>query len=458
MRVTLVNPPWQFNNPIKLYPLGLAYLGAYLRESGKDSLSLVDLNAEIRSSKDIIKESLRLVDDTEPDVLGLTCWTVQAPFVVEFVKAYKRLHPTVLIILGGVHASSAAGEILTMSTADIVVHAEGEDTLAELLDCIRAEEVWSDVHGISWRNNDHVIKNEPREFIKDLDVLPFPAYDLLPSLTKYQPMNRNFIVSVVASRGCVHHCSFCSGGSMWRYQRWRSPENVLSEIDWLRSRFGAGLIRFEDDDLLSNRRWSLRLLELLAKKPVPFSCLARIDSMQTDTIDNLVAAGCVEVYHGIETASPRLWQLLGKGMANEVDLAGCKDLVRREVEAGLIPTLSGMIGIPSETESEMRATVDFLGELRTLGAHTQLWILTPYPDTQIVKEYGHCLVQIDRWKEFSQFDVFSQEARSAYGNLLKKYESIVPDDLMFANEAGVRATGKLFLEAKGRLMGVFDFV
>ncbi len=458
MRVTLANPPWQFNNPIKLYPLGLASLGAYLRELGRDSLTLVDLNAEIRSAKDIIKESLRIVERTEPEVLGLTCWTVQAPFVVEFVKAHKKAHPEVPIILGGVHASSAAAEILTMSSADMVVHAEGEYTLADLLDCLRAGQPWSDVRGLSWRHEERVMHSEPREFIKDLDSLPFPAYDLLPAMTTYQAMNRKSVISVMASRGCVHHCSFCSGGSMWRYQRWRSPENVLSEIEWLRSRYYAGFIRFEDDDLLCNREWAQRLLGLLAKSPVPFSCLARIDSIQMDTVESLVAAGCVEIYHGVETASPRLWQVLGKGMAKGIDLAGCKNLVKCEIEAGLIPTISGIIGIPGETADEMRATVEFLAELRTFGARTQLWILTPYPDTQIVKTYGDHLVKVDRWKEFSQFDVFSQEARTAYKKLLKKYKSIVPDNLMFANEAGVRATGELFLEARGRLMGVFDFV
>jgi radical SAM superfamily enzyme YgiQ (UPF0313 family) len=159
----------------------------------------------------------------------------------------------------------------------------------------------------------------------------------------------------------------------------------------------------------------------------------------------------------LETTSARLLKVLRKGQS-KVDLRQYKELVCKEIALGLIPTISAMVGIPTETENEMCATIDFLSELRAMGARTQLWILTPYPDTDIVRKYGQELVQVDRWKKFAQFDVFSEAAHEAYRKLIRKYNFIVPDWWMFNSEAGVEKTGKLFEQSKGKIIGVFDFV
>lgn len=458
LRLTLVNPPWQFYNPQKLYPLGLSYLGASLRAEGRSQVTLVDLNVEVQHPKKVIEQSLSLVEASMPEVLGLTCWTVQAPFVVEFVRRFKARHPEVLVVLGGIHASGSAEELMSMCPADVVVHSEGEHTLSELICALEQDLGLQDVKGISFRGDSGVVQTPARPLIRDLDSLPLPAYDMLPSLEKYQPMNRKYVFSVMASRGCVHHCAFCSGNKFWGHQRWRSPEHVVGEIKWLRSQYNVGFLRFEDDDLLSNKSWAQCLLGQMKGVARPFSCLARLDSIDEEMAELLALAGCREVYHGLESASPRLWKLLRKGMGPAVDLDRCRDLVAREIALGLTPTVSAMIGIPTETEQEMDATVEFLSDLRALGARVQLWILTPYPDTEVVRVFGKQLVKVDRWAKFGQFDVFSEAARDAYGKLIKKYKLMVPDWWMFSNEAGADATGDLFARSKGRLMGVLDFV
>lgn len=460
MRVTLVNPPWQFNNPAKLPPLGLAYLGAVLREDGRSQVTLVDLNAEVQKPQAVLAAARKRVEATKPEVLGLSCTTVQAPFVIEFVRLYKKKYPDVPVVLGGIHASAAPEEMLRSCPADVVVHGEGEETLVEVLDALVEDRAagLTRVKGISFRAGGGITRTEPQPLLKDLDSLPYPAYDLLPPLPCYQPLARKHVFSVTASRGCVHHCAFCSGSRHWHYQRWRTPESVAAEVRWLDNRYDLGMVRFEDDDLLTREAWSGRLLDLLEDIGVPFSCFARLDSLQEAAVERLAAAGCKEVYHGLETTSPRLWEILRKDMSKGLDLAGCSRLIAREIEAGVTPTVSAIIGIPTETEAEMQATVDFLGGLRARGARTQLWLLTPYPDTDIVREFAQDLVEVDRWTKFGQFDVFSQAARDAYGDLLARHKCLVPDFWMFRNEAGIEKTGRLWLEARGRLMGAFDFV
>lgn len=458
MRVTLVNPPWQFYSPVKLYPLGISYLGAFLREEGRSQISLVDLNAEIQDPFHVLERSVELVASTAPDVLGLTSWTVHAPFVVEFVRRYKARHPNVVVVLGGIHASAAARELMSLCPADLVVHGEGEHTLSELLLALEQGSSLTTVPGISLRQGSQIVPTPKRQLTRDLGWLPFPAYDMLPPIEQYQPWNRRFVFSVMGSRGCLHRCAFCSGNRFWGYQRWRTPQSVVEEVRWLTSRFRVGFVRFEDDDLLRHKPWAEQLLALLGPVGVPFSCLARLDSVRDGMLELLAHAGCKEIYHGLESASPRLRKLLGKDMPEFIDAEWCKRLVARELSLGLTPTLSAMIGIPTETEEEMSATLELLAQLRSMGARVQLWILTPYPDTEMVEQWRERLVQVDRWRMFGQFDVFSEVTRDAYRGLVRKHRLMVPDCWMFANEAGVRRTGEVFAQARGRLMGAVDFV
>jgi anaerobic magnesium-protoporphyrin IX monomethyl ester cyclase len=393
-----------------------------------------------------------------PDVIGLTCWTVHAPFVIEFVKEYKKRHPEVFLVLGGIHASSSPQTMMDLCPADAIVHSEGEQTFYDLLCALRNFHVLYGVKGITFRDQGQLVTTGKRSLIKPLDAIPFPQYELLKSIAMYQPLNRKYVFSIVGSRGCVHKCAFCSGNKFWGYQRWRSPQNILEEIRRLKSNYDVGFIRFEDDDLLCNKEWAIQLLNLITGEVPAFSCLARFDSVIFSELPELLArAGCTEIYHGLETTSGRLLAILNKRQSI-LELEQYQEIIGKEVTLGLNPTVSAIIGIPTETESEIYHTVEFLLKLRALGAKTQLWLLTPYPDTEIVEKYKQDLVAIDRWKHFSQFDVFSEAAHEAYGKLIRRYNLIVPDWWMFNNEIGVKKTGEIYTRMQGRVMGVMDFV
>ena len=98
MKVTLVYPPWQFYSPSKLYPMGVGYLAAELLRAGFENTEIVDLNYEISDTQDVFKKALDLVEKRNPDILGITCWTVHLPFCLEFVSLYKKKHPGVKIM------------------------------------------------------------------------------------------------------------------------------------------------------------------------------------------------------------------------------------------------------------------------------------------------------------------------------------------------------------------------
>ena len=459
MNITLINPPWQFYTPSKLYPLGVSYLASNLIQNGFDDVRIVDLNLELTEPTSIFKRSVELVERTEPQVLGITCWTVHLLFCLEFVRLYKKRHPDVKIVLGGVHVSFQPEEMMKLCPADIVVRGEGEVTLVELIDALDENRSLDEVQGISYRKDGIVHHTPDRPLIKDLDEVPFPAYHLLGTIERYQPLNRRYVFSFVASRGCPYKCIFCSANKLWRYQRRRSPGNILEEIKWITNTFDVGFIRFEDDDLTANREWALELFALLKDETIPFDCLTRVDRVDHELLKAMRDAGCQGIYHGIESASPRLLKLLRKGFPSWVDNEYIKDLIMQEVGLGMVPTASAMIGIPTETKEEVESTFDLMSELRRLGAKTQLWIMTPYPDTDAVLLYKDFLERRDRWRELRQFDIFSSVQRNAYAHLMKKYGALIPDNWIFRNGTqGFEEMKALYLKGASRILGEVEFV
>lgn len=459
MKITLVYPPWQFYCPSKLYPLGIGYLVAQLLRAGFNDTEIVDLNYEISDTRDVFKQALNLVEKRNPDIIGITCWTVHLPFCLEFVSLYKKKHPGVKIILGGVHASSQPEEVMSLCPVDVIVRGEGEETLVDLVRALENRRDLGEVPGITYRRGDAVHHNKERPLMKNLDDLPYPAYHLLSPIEQYQPLNRTFVFSILASRGCSYRCIFCSANRIWKYQRRRDPENIIAEIKFLTDRYGLGFVRFEDDDLTMRREWAMRLFRLLKDLRVHFDCLTRVDKVDNELLREMAGAGCEVVYHGVESASPRLRKLLRKGFPDSMTNEYVKETISREVALGLTPTVSAMIGIPTETEQEVRETFDLMCDLKRRGARTQLWMMTPYPDTDAVSLYKEHLVRIDRWKELKQFDVFSQVPREAYTTLLKKYDYLIPDNWVFKNAvADFRKMKDLYLGGASRILGELEFV
>jgi radical SAM superfamily enzyme YgiQ (UPF0313 family) len=422
-------------------------------------VGIVDLNHEISDPKNVFSHAMEVVEKRNADILGLTCWTVHLPFCIEFVKSYKKKYPTMKIVLGGIHASSQPEELMKLCPVDIIVRGEGEETVVDLIQCIEKKRDLSEVRGISYRQNGTIHHTQDRPLLKNLDDVHFPAYHLLPPIEEYQPLNRRFVFSILASRGCSYRCIFCSTNRLWKFQRRRSPENILKEIEWLRNKYDVGFLRFEDDDLTINRDWAMNLFHLLKQVPIHFDCLTRVDKVDLDLLGVMADAGCEGIYHGIESASPRLWKVLRKGFPTWMNIDYIKKLIVDEISLGLNPTVSAMIGIPSETKEEVELTFDLMCDLKRLGAKTQLWIMTPYPDTDAVDLYSNHLIRIDRWRELRQFDVFSTVPREAYSHLIKKYGSLIPDNWIFKNEIKeFREMKDLYLRGASRILGELEFV
>jgi anaerobic magnesium-protoporphyrin IX monomethyl ester cyclase len=447
MKIVLVNPLWSFRNEL---PINLAELAGYIREYGDFHVSLIDLNHELKkyiNSDNIIEKAVEIVKAQNPDIIGITCNTIHVPFCVEFCKAYKSKYK-VPLVLGGIHPTFRPDRMFKLTGADYIIRGEGEETALELLNAIKQKSEVNEIKGLSYRCNNKIYHNCDRPFIEDLTKLPFPAFDLLPPKDKRDKAPR---VCICASRGCPYGCIFCSASRMWGYQRRKPIERIVKEIKYLKKKYKCGHIEFWDDCLPLNKVWFNDLLSEVRKLKINWSCLSRVDILDYNLLKRMKDAGCSEIYHGIESGSPRIRKLLEKKLKPKVNNAGITGLVRKEISLGIRSACSFMVGVPTETKEEIRATIDFAYKLKEAGAMIQLWIMTPYLDTKAVRLYKHNLVKVDRWKIIRQSDVNQLDQLYLYSEFYERYYKDNPDFYMFKPDMEMKEFLKIYEEGRIKL-------
>ena len=378
-------------------PLGLAYIGSYVRKTG---------NHEVRIHDGLLHNSddagfVRVLESFSPDVVGISGQATPAIYdVYHIARLVKRFDSKVLVVVGGAHVTFQDQETLNdCSEVDVVVRGEGEVTMSKLLDAHANNEGFSRVPGITFRKGSSVIVNKDNPFIECLDSLPFPAYDLL-DLPKYF-LSRVHFATMITSRGCPFGCRFCTtsgiAGNRWRA---RTPENVLREMRLLVGRYGVREVAFVDDLFTLNLERVRRFCRLVREEglDVGWGCSTRADllSSHPEMAEWLRSAGCHTLYIGAESGSQRVLNLMRKGIrVNQVVKA-----VKIARKAGLTVVLSFIIGFPGETREEIEATIDFAHRVNPDLA--QFAICTPYPGSPLYEEAKrNAWINACSWKDFS---------------------------------------------------------
>jgi len=229
-------------------PLGLACVGAFLREQGYDVI--IHQCFVSRGEEDIKKAT-----DVSADVYGFQLNMANYEQVRTVTEKIKLNKPEAITVLGGPFLVSLVEDILKNEQMfDFAVMGEGEYTLSELLQALEKNvQDFSFVKGLVWRNaSGKIIQNELRKPVEDLDKLPFPARDFLET-AKRDPVDGNIVESIrfITSRGCVGKCSFCCVNlysKVLKGKRWRgrSPKHVVDELEILVRNYGCRLFNFSD--------------------------------------------------------------------------------------------------------------------------------------------------------------------------------------------------------------------
>ncbi|GAH44257.1 unnamed protein product, partial [marine sediment metagenome] len=265
-------------------PIGLAYLCAVLKQNGFEA-TIIDclIKGSLEGTpykEDQIRYGLTdeeiksTIQKVAPDVVGVSClFSAKVYDMLNICRIVKEVNPEIFTITGGAHPTTAYYEVLEDKNLDYVMIGESEYSLLELLQSLNKKGDLSKVDGLAYRKNQEIILNPKKKFIENLDKLPFPDRHAL-NMKKYirtssphSGIKRQPFTSMITSRGCPARCSFCVIRYLWGDKaRYRSAENVLSEIEHLINTYGIKEIHFEDDNLTSDKERAKAILNGIIEK------------------------------------------------------------------------------------------------------------------------------------------------------------------------------------------------
>ena len=421
MKILLIKPPQviqkNFKGVARLFPaMGLGYIASSLESKGY-AVKILDASLEkwrkISKRDDGMKyvglnwdEISERVGKEDPDIVGITAFTIDAYNAFLTAKAVKKANDKIKIVMGGCHASVVPLKTISDENIDFVVVGEGEETILELVEAIEAGSGFESINGLVYKENGKIIKNEPRPLMKNLDELLFPAWHLM-HLDKYFDICKNLQGShltperqfmIITSRSCPYNCVFCSVRNiMGRGFRPRSPENVIEEMKKLIDKYDIKLLSFEDDNLTFDKKRAERIFDLMIEKGISKKIeWDTPNGLRADTLDEplllkMKESGAKFICISPESGSQRV---VNEIIRKNLDLKTVENVVRICKKIGLKVACFFVIGLPGETKEDLEKTVDFANKLRELGGIPLCTIARPTYGTdlyKIVKEKGYLL-------------------------------------------------------------------
>lgn len=386
--------PEEAEETLQVYPaLGLGYLASYLRSHGYP-VDILDVHA-LKISPD---EMINRVRKSGADIVGITTTTIGWPGAVEASELVRKALPKALIIVGGPHLSVYPEESLSFDSIDMGVQGDGEETLLEIVQAIEQNKSIKNIPGTVVKDEGEVKVNRPRKWIKDLSSLPHPAVDLLP-LDRYKclTVDKPFF-TMISTRGCPYKCGFCSQIYCGDRVRFRTPEDLVAEIENYVKNYGAREIVMFDETFTIHEERVLKICQLIKEKNLKFrwNIRTRVDTITEPMLKALKETGCYGLHMGIESGSPRILEIMKKGITLE-QVRWAFKLARKY---GFITRGYFMIGYLDEDPQTYRATVDLARELDLDWASFS--ITTPLPATHLFEEsVRRNYIDPDYWKKYT---------------------------------------------------------
>lgn len=381
MKIVLVRP--NFESHVITPPLGLGYLSSYLQKYGIEVVIIDGLRDRL-SNHAIVKRILTHC----PDAVGITCLTAFYHEVVALSLALKELH--IITIIGGVHPTFLPFETLKDSRCDYIVRGEGEIALLKLAQNNLINNNITGVYASGDFKDDHRPLTKG-ECITDLDLLPFPDWKQIDPTTypkaPHGALIKQFPVApVMTTRGCPYACTFCTSPAFYNQKiRFRSPENVIREIQLLTTRFGVRGIHFEDDNLTLCREHIENICNLIIQNRIKISWACpngiRADKVDEALIKLMKKSGCYYFAYGIESANQDILYAIKKQETLETINQSITLAARNNISCqGFF-----IFGLPGENQKTILNSIRFARKSKL--ARAQFSILDILPGSELWKTY-----------------------------------------------------------------------
>lgn len=405
-KVLLIDPPWYALQNISYDKVsyGLASCAGVLRNNQHDCViyngefGLVEdqpFKQDIITNFDLYLSNLEdtsliwkktsqniknIINDFKPIVVGITMPTAKYAMAVKIANYIKNEFPHITIVAGGPHPTILPLETLQEPSFDVAVKKEGEFTFLELVNAIERKETLGTIAGIAFKRDGALYENPDREYIQDLDSLPFPAWDCTYQSAKHAP---DSFGTLFTSRGCPYQCIYCASNKIWsRKTRFMSVERVVAELKYTSQHFGAFNFRFADDTFTLDKKRVTEICEKIkhAGLDIRWMCDMRADSCNYEILKIMKSAGCFRVNIGVESGNPQILRYIKKSITIDQARRAFATVKKAKLES----LAYFMIGFPNETLSQIHDTIKLIHRLKS--DYTCVCIVTPYPGTQLYSD------------------------------------------------------------------------
>lgn len=376
MKIQILIP--RYNIPVSYYmPFGAMYIARSLMDEGH-IVRIDDCHMEKISEKEIYK----IISEFSPDVIGYSAIVATSyKFVKETSRKIKELFPNTKIIIGG--GLTAATDIVLKNTdVDVAVIGEGDLTVKELIKSIEQKTDFSNIKGIAYKENNNIIYTPPRSLIQNLDVLNYPAFELI-DVGKYtlnvvdflkrfkiytnwdkrffSPHRQTQILRIPTGRGCIASCAFCY--RHMRGLRHFSFDYLFRYIEYLMDKFKTNQFSFGDECFSSNKKWVWEFIEEIKKRKLDI--MFQILGMRVDTVDReilyaLKEIGCWMIEYGFESGSQKILNIMGKNITVQDNI----NVALWTKEADIFTSPAFVLGMPGETTETVYETIEFIKKIK----------------------------------------------------------------------------------------------
>jgi radical SAM superfamily enzyme YgiQ (UPF0313 family) len=410
-------------------PLGILYLCSHLRKQGFD----VDVFDTTFSNRETLFQHLR----TEtPSVIGIYANLMTRGNVVEILKvAHEAGWKT---IVGGPEPGAYALEYL-QAGADFVVFGEGELTMQDLLEGLRAGAIDSctSIPGLAYLDAaGNLHETAQRTQIADLDGQPWPArhaVDISRYVKTWRDAHGKGSVNFITARGCPYKCRWCSHQVFGQTHRRRDPLLVVDEVEWLLQTYSPDMVWVSDDVFTINHKWIRDYAAEMRRRGlrIPFECISRADRLNAEMLDLLAELGCFRVWIGSESGSQRILDAMDRGVKVEQVQQAVALTRERGIESGMFL----MWGYEGEELDDIEATIKHVSVSKPDIFFTT--VSYPIKGTPYYQKVSDRLVQLKPWGISSdrEIKIKGRHSRTFYSYA----DKLLKDEVQLARLTGTPA-------------------
>lgn len=394
-------------------PLWAGLLAGFIRDKGY-TVKIIDAEVENITPSEIATH----ISEYNPFLVAIiasgtnpSASTPSMSGARSIINELKLQSPDTNILLGGLHPSALPERTMKEENVDFVCEGEGFHTILELLETLKTNKHDYNIQGLWYRNNNKIVKNPRSPLIKNLDDLPFVAWDLLP-MEKYRAHNwhcfghleeRQPYAVIYTSLGCPFNCRFCCINSIFGGPgiRFRSPDKVIEEIDYLVKNYNMKNIKILDECFVFKKKHVLEICDLIIQRGYDLNiwAYARIDTIDENMLRKMKQAGINWLGFGIEAGSNKVRNGVTKGRFNQNDI---RKAIAMTHAAGIHVGANFIFGLPDDDTETMQETLDMAKELNC--EYTNFYVAMAYPGSQLYKDALLKNIKLpDTWLGYAQF-------------------------------------------------------